>query len=216
MISWLRAESKVARRLIGPAAPMGRSQSLGQWPRAAAGRRKAGPAYDPPQPFSPTISSACAARSRRSRAFVPRYISGSSTFSSAEVRASRLKPLEHEAQEVAAQARARCLRLNSPTSTPLNRYDPPVGTSRAAEDVHARRLAGSARTHDGHKLAMVDAEIHPGQRQHHALALAVGFGHAAETRSPASLVIFPTSSSPPPAGLPRRCHPTRSRSACHW
>ena len=44
------------------------------------------------QPPSPTDCSALAADARRTAALSPRYSSGNSTFSCAEVRASRLKP----------------------------------------------------------------------------------------------------------------------------
>ena len=40
----------------------------------------------------------------------------------------------------------------------------------AADDVHQRRLAGAGRSHDGHELAGVDAQVDAVERAHFDLA----------------------------------------------
>ena len=81
------------------------------------------------QPFRPTASSARAAAAWRRAAGSPRYSSGSSTFSCALVRASRLKPWNTK-PKYRRLSRARSSRDSASTCAPMKRYCPPVGRSR--------------------------------------------------------------------------------------
>ena len=72
------------------------------------------------RPSSPTECSASRAAARRAAAGSPRYNSGSSTFSIALVRASRLKPWKTKPRW-RRRSRARWSRLNRSTCTPRNR-----------------------------------------------------------------------------------------------
>ena len=106
-----------------------RSRARGRSRRAAAVRRRAGSAGDRSRSPRPTATSASSARSRRSSAAMPAYTSGSSTFSSALVRESRLNSgTRSRSAGCGSPPAGRSSSL--PTSDAIERVGPGVGRSR--------------------------------------------------------------------------------------
>ena len=109
----------------------------------------------------------------------PRYSSGSSTFSCALVRGSRLKPWNTKPR-CARRSSARWSRSSRCTAHAAEQVLAGAGRVQAADDVHRRRLARAAGPHDGDELAGLDVQVHAAQRLHLGLALAVDAGDAAQ------------------------------------
>ncbi len=93
----------------------------------------------------------------------PRYCSGSSTFSSAVVRGSRLNPWKMKPMS-RLRTMARASLLRAPTSISDEHVRAARRPVEAAEDVHQRRLARAALPDDGDELAVVDGDVDVAQR----------------------------------------------------
>ncbi len=127
----------------------------------------------------------------------------------------QVEALEHEADVLAAQARP----LVAGEAFDMNAAKYVFAARRrveAAKDVHHRRLAGSARAHHRHELALRNIEIDAVQRIQRGLALAVDArdaaraGSAPNRRAPPARLPSATGIAPPapPASGPvsRRLH----------
>ena len=107
------------------------------------------------------------------------YSSGSSTFSSAVVRDSRLK-LWNTKPSVRLRMRASPSESSCEIAWPSRRNSPARRLVEAAEDVHQRRLARARRAHDRDELALVDGQRDAAQRVHLDVAQLVDLGDPVE------------------------------------
>ena len=108
------------------------------------------------------------ARSRRSRAGVSVYISGSSTFSVALVRARRLNCWNTNPIFL-FRISASWSRFSSPDADSVQFVTPGCRLVEATENVHEGGFAGSGRPHDGNEIAALDLERDALQHVHRHL-----------------------------------------------
>ena len=105
------------------------------------------------RPCRPTAARASRAARCRAAAGSPRYSSGSSTFSCALVRASRLKPWKTKPRCTAPQQRT-LVAVEPVHGHAAEQVGAGARRVEAAEDVHGRGLARAAGPHDGDEFAL--------------------------------------------------------------
>ena len=127
----------------------------------------------------PTLSSASRARRRRSVRRHPAVKQRQLDILQRRGAGKKIEALEDEADEVAAEQRT-LIAVELADVDSVEAVGPAGRRIEAAEDVHRRRLAGTARPHDGDELAAVDREVDAAKRRDHRVALAVELGHPAE------------------------------------